>query len=149
MKSLISGAITAVLMGAAVAAVIFLYPSKPPQCEPGDAAEAAGKHLTKSFENVVFINLDPLVISLGPNAKAEYLKISVSLETSPNEAVEAEHLKPRFRDVLNAYLRAVDENDLIEPAAMTRLRAQMLRRLQVASSPEIVSDLLITDFVLN
>ena len=104
---------------------------------------------TKSFDDIVYVNLEPLIISLGPNANAEYLKITVSLETSKDHAKAAEHLQPHFRDVLNMYLRAVDEKDLVEPFAMTRLRAQMLRRMQTVASSDIVSDILITDFVLN
>ena len=148
-KTLMSGLIAAGMMGGAVAGVVFFLPSEEGQCDVEIAAGDHGEPLTKSYKEVAFVNLEPLVVSLGPNAKAEYLKISISVETSYDHVSDAEHLSPRFRDVLNTYLRAVDESDLVEPAAMTRLRAQMLRRLQVVASSEIVSDLLITDFILN
>jgi flagellar FliL protein len=56
---------------------------------------------------------------------------------------------PRIQDVLNTYLRAVDVEDLEEPAALLRLRAQMLRRVQVVVGDGPVRDLLVTEFVLN
>ena len=56
---------------------------------------------------------------------------------------------PRIRDTLNTYLRAVEEEDLMRPSGMARLRAQMLRRLQLAAPDAEISDILITDFVLN
>ena len=56
---------------------------------------------------------------------------------------------PRIVDVLNTYLRAVEVRDLEEPAAMARLRAQMLRRVQVVTGEGRVRDLLVTEFVLN
>jgi flagellar FliL protein len=58
-------------------------------------------------------------------------------------------LMPRILDVLNTYLRAVDVRDLEQPAAIARLRAQMLRRIQVVTGEGRVRDLLITEFILN
>ena len=56
---------------------------------------------------------------------------------------------PRINDVLNVYLRAVDERDFEVPRAMVRLRAQMLRRVQLVTPPGAVRDVLIQEFVLN
>ena len=39
--------------------------------------------------------------------------------------------------------------DIEDPAALARLRAQMLRRIQVVTGEGQVRDLLITEFVLN
>jgi len=56
---------------------------------------------------------------------------------------------PRILDVLNSYLRAVAITDLEDPTAMARLRAQMLRRVQIVTGEGRVRDLLVTEFVLN
>ncbi|MEL7416552.1 MAG: flagellar basal body-associated FliL family protein, partial [Pseudomonadota bacterium] len=58
-------------------------------------------------------------------------------------------LKPRISDVLNTYLRAVSLDELENPAAMLRLRAQMLRRIQLVTGEGRVRDLLISEFILN
>jgi len=58
-------------------------------------------------------------------------------------------LMPRIMDVLNIYLRALDPPELEEPAALLRLRAQMLRRVQIVTGPGLVNDLLIIEFVFN
>ena len=147
--SILSSVGVALLLGAVVGGIVYVSPFGAAECTADHASAKDEKKKTKSYEDVVFVNLEPLTVTLGPNAKAEYLKISISLETTADHAKEAEHLQPRFRDVLNMYLRAVDEKDLIEPFAMTRLRAQMLRRMQTVASADIVSDVLITDFVLN
>lgn len=139
----------AILLGGIVAGIVYVSPFGNAECPVDHASAEDTKKKTKSYEDVVFVNLEPLTVTLGPNAKAEYLKIAISLETTADYAKEAEHLQPRFRDVLNMYLRAVDEKDLVEPFAMTRLRAQILRRMQTVASADIVSDVLITDFVLN
>ncbi|MEM9169155.1 MAG: flagellar basal body-associated FliL family protein [Pseudomonadota bacterium] len=96
-----------------------------------------------------FVNVEPLVVSLGPNARAQYLKISISIETKPGYEGSIEKMIPKFRDVLNTYLRAVDERDLTEPAAMTKLRAQILRRIRIAADDLPIDDVLITDFILT
>ena len=56
---------------------------------------------------------------------------------------------PPIIDVLNGYLRALEVTDIEDPAALTRLRSQMLRRAQVVAGPERINDLLIMEFVLN
>ena len=58
-------------------------------------------------------------------------------------------LRPRILDVLNGYLRAVEVAELEDPSALVRLRAQMLRRIQVVAGEGRVNDLLISEFVLN
>ena len=58
-------------------------------------------------------------------------------------------LLPRILDVLNGYLRAVETADLENPSALVKLRAQMLRRVQIVTGEGRVRDLLVTEFVLN
>ncbi len=149
LKTLLLSAASALALGAAAAGVVFLAPvGESAPAAPGHA-ETPAKKKTKSYEDIVFVNLEPMVVTLGPTAASKYLKISISIETTKDHVKTVEQLAPRFRDVLNTYLRAVDEKDLVEPYAMTRLRAQMLRRMQVAAPSDAVSDVLITDFVLN
>lgn len=152
-KAILFSLVSALLMGGVAAAVVSFSPSgaHPETCSAVTAdVEILDEEPTpRDYHDVVFVNLEPLVVSLGPNANSNYLKISVSLETTKDAAKDMDHLKPKFRDVLNSYLRAVDERDLADPAAMTRIRSQILRRLQLVGTVESVTDVLITDFVLN
>ncbi len=148
-KMLISSALSAIVLGGVAAGVAFVIPGSDKKCAVETVAADAPKEKEKNYEDVAFVNLEPLVISLGPNANSQYLKISITLETSQSQLKTIEHLRPKFRDVLNVYLRAVDESDLTEPAAMTRLRAQMLRRMQLIAPAGAIDNVLITDFVLN
>ncbi|MFO1144713.1 MAG: flagellar basal body-associated FliL family protein [Amaricoccus sp.] len=99
--------------------------------------------------DIAFVALDPIMISLAPGASAKHLRFSGQLEVDPAHAAEVTALMPRVLDVLNTYLRAVDVKDLEAPAALARLRAQMLRRIQVVTGEGMVKDLLVTEFVLN
>ena len=106
-------------------------------------------HIYYSQEDVVFVTLEPMVVTLGPRARSQYLKISISFETTSEHEEKLNDLSPKLRDVLNTYLRAVEESDLADPMSMNRLRAQMLRRVQIVADQEAVHDVLITDFVLT
>ena len=119
----------------------LLDPGKLLHHEPSPAAGVAG--------DVAFVALDPIMISLAPGAAAKHLRFGGQLEVEPARAAEVTALMPRVLDVLNTYLRAVDVKDLEAPAALARLRAQMLRRIQVVTGEGMVRDLLVTEFVLN
>jgi len=98
---------------------------------------------------VSFVPLEPMVISLGADANATHLRFTAQLEVTPGAAAAVVAVMPRILDVLNTYLHAVSEEELSEPAAITRLRAQILRRVQVVAGPENIRDVLITEFVLG
>lgn len=102
-----------------------------------------------ALADVAFVAMEPIAISLAPSAGPRMLRFSGQLEVAPESAAEVAGLMPRVLDVLNTYLRAVEVRDLEEPAALVRLRAQMLRRVQVVTGEGKVRDLLITEFVLG
>jgi flagellar FliL protein len=102
-----------------------------------------------ALSKTAFVPLDPIIVSLANNATSRYLKFDAELEVDPAFKDEVTKLLPRVLDVLNGYLRAVDSRDIEDPAAMARLRAQMLWRIQVVTGAGRVKDLLITGFVLN
>ena len=101
------------------------------------------------LSGIAFVPLETLVISLGPDSRSEHLRFSAQVEVVEQAAADVALLAPRIMDVLNSYLRAIDTADIENPAAMARLRAQMLRRIQIVTGEGRVRDLLITEFVLN
>lgn len=103
---------------------------------------------SKVFDSA-FVPIQDLVVSLNESAKSRHLKMSLVIETDPEAEGVVAQMTPRILDVLNTFLRAVDERDLVDPAAMTRLRAQMLRRIRLVTPPGSVRDLLIQSFILN
>jgi flagellar FliL protein len=96
-----------------------------------------------------FVAMEPIMISLPPGASARHLRFAGQLEVEPGRAEEVAALMPRVLDTLNTYLRAVEVRDLENPAALQRLRAQMLRRVQVVAGEGRVRDLLVAEFILN
>ncbi len=108
-------------------------------------ADAASAELAK----IAFVLVDALVISLGPSSRSTHLRFSSQLEVERSHQEEVTMLMPRILDVLNGYLRAIEVHEIEDPAALIRLRAQMLRRIQIVTGEGRVRDLLVTEFVLN
>lgn len=99
--------------------------------------------------DVTFVAIDPIMISLGPGTSARHLRFASQLEVEGLHAEDVRRLLPRIVDVLNGYLRAVEVTQLEDPSALVRLKAQMLRRVQIVTGEGRVRDLLISEFVLN
>lgn len=96
-----------------------------------------------------FVPLDPLVVNIADPSGRRFLRFVAQIETTPAHAAAIEAQKPRFADVLNGYLRAVDLADLEGAGTLDLLRGQMLRRLQTVAGDDAIHDLLIVEFVLN
>lgn len=99
-------------------------------------------------DDIGFVPVDPLIVSLGPNSSLN-LRFRAQLEIREQHRSEVEKLLPRVVDVLNSYLRAINVEDVVGTASLIRLRAQMLRRIQVVTGIDRVQDLLVMEFVVN
>ncbi|WP_101067130.1 flagellar basal body-associated FliL family protein [Roseovarius salinarum] len=113
-----------------------------------DKAEKPEKAVVE-LGDVAFVPLRPLVISPSGSDAGQHLRFQAQLEVPSAYKAEVTRLMPRVVDVLNSYLRALEVQDLEDNSALVRLRAQMLRRVQIVTGPERVRDLLIMEFVLN
>lgn len=112
------------------------------------AEDAPGGHEAPAHD-IAFVPIEPLIISLGHAASNRHLKFTAQLEVASGAQADVARLMPRVQDVLNGYLRAVDVADLEDPSSLIKLRAQMLRRVQIVTGEGQVRDLLVTEFVLN
>ena len=144
-KTLILGLILALAGGGGgfYAASSGLIPLGQPEVEkavddpPGD------------LPDIAFVGLDPITVSLNGDRAVQYLRFRAQLEVEARYQKDVELILPRVVDVLNSYLRALELDDLRDPLALTVLRGQMLRRVQVVAGKGRVRDLLVMDFVLN
>ncbi len=109
-----------------------------------DSGESAA-----DIAQLAFIEMEPIVITLRKASGIKHLRFSAQLEVDKIHQAEVEKVLPRVVDVLNSYLRALELEDLSDPMALPKLRAQMLRRINIATGQGRVRDLLIMEFVLN
>ncbi|MDZ4088345.1 MAG: flagellar basal body-associated FliL family protein [Tabrizicola sp.] len=115
----------------------------------GAEEHAEEEQVPGPLTGIAFVPLETIVISLAPDSGSEHLRFTAQLEVADSAAADVTTLAPRILDVVNSYLRAIDTASIEDPHAMARLRAQMLRRIQVVTGEGRVRDLLITEFVLN
>ena len=104
---------------------------------------------TSEVQDLVFVQLDPIIISFSRGNERRLLRFVGSLEVVPSSVGEVEILKPRIVDILNGYLRALEIEDLEEPAALYKIRSQLLHRVRIVAGEDRINDLLVVEFVLN
>lgn len=104
---------------------------------------------TSEIADLAFVPLDPIIISFSRGNQRQLLRFVGNLEVDPAAISEVEILKPRIIDILNGYLRALQLEDLEEPAALLKIRSQLLHRVKIVAGEERINDLLIVEFVLN
>lgn len=103
----------------------------------------------EALPDVAFVSIPTLTVSLPAAARAEFLRFRADLEVPSHYASEVESIMPRIVDVLNSYLRAIEPGDVTAPGALVRLRAQMLRRIELVAGEGRVNNLLIMEFLIN
>lgn len=140
-----SGIVSAVIGGDSHAAAPSV--SAPVTPEHG-TTQSSATHSPATIDTE-FIALEPIIINLGARGQSRHLRFTAQLEVARPHTAEVERLLPRIIDVLNIYLRALDAHEIEEPAALLRLRGQMLRRVQIVTGPGLVNDLLVMEFILN
>lgn len=103
---------------------------------------------TKPEKPAVFVEFEPLTLTIGLGPASRQLRLTFAVETEKEHEKTIDEMRPRILDTLNTLLRAVDDEDLNAPYALDRLRAQMTRRVRIAVGPEFVRDVLIVQYVI-
>ena len=115
----------------------------------GLLGEAKKEVKLPDIDNTIFIKLPPIIIPLGENANAKHLRAIFSVETDHNYQERIDKLQPRLMDMLNTYLRAVEEKELTNPERFQNLQAQMLRRARLVAGENAIKNLLVQEFILQ
>ena len=137
----IAGLIGAIMLGGGSFYAVYSGMILAPQATPRAPAQPD--------MDFAHIPLENMTISLASPGTARLLRFSAQVEVGAASEAAMLRMQPRFMDIVNTYLRAVDPQDLEDPAALIRLRAQLLRRLQVIAGEGHIRDFLITEFILN
>ena len=113
--------------------------------------ELAEKPLVASEYNdeVSFVPLTPMTVSLGDGAESRYLKFSANLEVPKSAKEDVLYLLPRVSDALHSFLHALDETDIKNQESFLLLRSLMLHRVQLVLGEDRVTDILVSEFILN
>lgn len=148
-KSLLIGLVLALPLGGGSFFMVYsgMVPLPLPARHEMAAKAAASKPL--NLPQTAFLPLEQVVVTLGRGSDLRQLALTAQLEVEPNAIDTVALLMPRVVDVMSTYLRAVDASLVEDPASMLRLRAQMLRRIQVVTGEGMVRDLLVSEFIVR
>jgi flagellar FliL protein len=150
MMGLVIGLVLMLLSGGGSFYAVYSGMLSPPlpEKEP-ESAHGTQPRYDEPLPTTAFLALDPIIVTVGRGDATRHLQFGAQLEIEPGAHDAVAMLTPRAVDVLNTYLRAVNPSDIEDPAAMLRMRAQMLRRIQVVMGEGKVRDLLVAEFIMR
>ncbi len=99
----------------------------------------------------VFYDLPDMLVNLNSSGKRPaFLKIKISIQLTKGEDQPAvEHVLPRIIDNFQVYLRELRLEDLKGSAGMYRLRQELLMRINAATFPVKVKDVLFKEMLVQ
>ncbi len=114
------------------------------------AAEQADAPPPPPPPTIIYDLPDLLVnLSLAQRGRGNFIKLTASLEVVEADVPEFEDAMPRIIDTFVTYLRELRPEDLRGSAGLTRLREEMLRRVQAAARPARVRDVLFREILVQ
>ncbi|WP_316014957.1 flagellar basal body-associated protein FliL [Roseobacter sp. HKCCA0434] len=118
-----------------------------------EGEEAAGREIVQAGATragiAAFVEVPTIVISLPNPVETRHLRFSATLDVVPEAVEEVRAVVPRVQDILATYLSSISPSRLEQPAAMLTLRSQMMRRIALATGPDAVHGVLVTQFILE
>lgn len=153
-----------VLGGGGAAAYLLLFNGGHPEqhADAEHGKEKADEHAGESTpgpngttitqgENVVFVTMPEMLVNIGgPDGRAAFLKLKVTIEAPNSETVTTLTSQlPRVTDEFNGFLRELRTDDLAGSAGAYRLRLELLRRVNLAIAPAQVNAVLIEEMMVQ
>lgn len=149
MLIIVGAAALLVLGGGGAGAYFFLFSGS------GDAkttTTAEGKPRPPIVApQVAFYDMPDIVVNIqSADGNPAYLKLGVALElTGADEKAGIQPLMPRVVDQFQGYLRELRVDDLKGSAGVLRLKEELLRRINVATAPFAVKDVLLKEMIVQ
>lgn len=99
----------------------------------------------------VFFDLPEMLVNLNTGGrKSTFLKIRVSLELADEKDVpKMQQIMPKIVDNFQVYLRELRLDDLKGSAGIYRLKEELLTRVNAASAPAKVNDVLFKEMLVQ
>ena len=149
-KLIVIIAITIVIVFAGAAGVMFsgvadsLF-SKSKAVKKPTAENANG------VQGPAFLNLPEIMVNLNTNdGKQHYLKMHITLELgSPLDVPAIDAAVPRIGDVFQTYLRELSIADINGSSGVSRMKDDLLFRVNGVVKPTTVVDVLFTDLLVQ
>lgn len=110
-------------------------------------------HLPEDRKPIAFVDISEMVVNLASEPNQErprFLKFKVALEVKdPKIVTEVKPLLPRVEDILQVFVRELRASDLEGSGGIHRLREELLRRVNLAVSPNRVDAVLFKEVIVQ
>lgn len=119
--------------------------------EKGGDGEAQAGVIKEGPDGVMFYEVPQVLVNIAAaNGRPAFLKLKLTLESKDPAAIEAiEPAMPRVMDQFTGFLREMRMEDLSGSQGAYRLRAELLRRVNLAIAPAKVDAVLIEEMLVQ
>ena len=149
-RILVSLALLAVLLlvGGAGAYFTGLFATSPDEAQVHAEAEESEPAVPVAS---LYYELPDMLVNLKTgSSQSNLLKISVALEVADETTIDRlQTVMPRVIDNFQVYLRELRVEDLSGSAGLQRLREELLVRVNAATHPVVVSDVLFKEMLVQ
>lgn len=142
-----------VIAGAASFGMVWFATSPPPPVTP-EMCEAVVVREEIPPEELQaraakYIPLDPFTVSLGPDAGARHVMMTIALGAPADADPLTEVQRLRLRDQFLERLRTIDSHMITDPDAMPDLKSSLLLQAQATLGKDAVYSILVTEFLMK
>lgn len=95
--------------------------------------------------------LEPFLVDLAPDrqGRAAYLRLAASVKAEARARERIAAAEADIADRLNFLLRGLTPEDFAGEDGMTRVKAEMLRRVNLVIAPEKAQEIVITEIIIQ
>lgn len=98
----------------------------------------------------VFYDLPDFLVNLTGDAPQHFLKMKVTLQITDAEAAKRLDAEtPRILDAFQMFLRELRPEDVEGSAGMLRVKEELMRRINLAVQPPVVTDILFREVIVQ
>jgi flagellar protein FliL len=117
----------------------------------GKKEEPVVEDKPQAVRALVYYNLPEILVNLNAaGRRSSFLKMTISLELENQADIpRIQAVMPRIVDNMQSYLRELRAEDLRGSAGLFRLREELLARVNAASQPAKVSDVLFQEVLVQ
>ena len=149
--ALLGGVLKPVLAGGAAFLTVYLMPQNDPPPVHQDEKPAKVKDAHNDIgipDDLITMEIPEITLSVQ-GKRSRIIKLGLALEVRESAYDTLDTYNPKLRDTFLSYLRATDVKDLEDPVFFAELRKHLLRRARLILGPDIVYNVLITDFLVR
>ena len=109
-----------------------------------------GKKKAKKAEQVVMVDLDPIVVNLFDPSGKRYLQVRLSLEVGDKKAEEqVKKQEAKLKDAFIAILSGKTVEEVILPEAKEKIKKEILAKCKEIFGEDVVTNIYITQYIVE